>query len=71
MAIDREQALEIAREDAERYYRDLSAYRVEATFDGVNWHVDYELADETLEGGGPHYVIGGEDGEIVSRRLEQ
>jgi hypothetical protein len=69
--ISEEQAREIAAEDAAMAYRDLSIYRVSARLDGDHWYVDYELQDETLLGGGPHYVIAADSGEIVSRRYEQ
>jgi hypothetical protein len=65
------QAREIAETDARAAYRDLSIYRVSARLDESQWSVDYELSDETLLGGGPHYVIDAETGEIVSRRYEQ
>src|SRR5436305_90002 len=35
------------------------------------WHVDYELKDPRLKGGGPHYVIDRFNGAILSKRYEQ
>lgn len=66
-----DEALAIARRDAELVYRDLSGFRiiVEPRADG--WHVDYELQDSRHKGGGPHYVIDKTTGAIVSKRYEQ
>ena len=65
-----DEALKVARSDAENVYRDLSGYRISILFQDDGWHVDYELADPTLNGGGPHYVIDF-NGHIVSKRYEQ
>ena len=35
------------------------------------WHVDYELKDPRLKGGGPHYIIDPHTGAILSKRYEQ
>lgn len=69
--ISEDQARRIAAQEAARYYRDLDIYEVTARLvDGV-WHVDYELADPGMVGGGPHYRISAETGEILSYRYEQ
>ncbi len=34
------------------------------------WHIDYELKDARLKGGGPHYLIDATTGAIVSKRFE-
>jgi hypothetical protein len=65
------EARAIAAEDAAHAYRDLSGYDVLVRLEGDQWLVDYELRDESLLGGGPHYVIAASTGEIVSRRYEQ
>ena len=52
-------------------YGDLSAYRIHLAPEHDGWHVDYELNDPRLEGGGPHYVIDAHTGAIVSKRYEQ
>lgn len=70
-SISRNQALQIARMDAEKAYRDLLKYRVDAKLEQDGWHVDYELKDSNANGGGPHYVIDPVDGKIVSKRYEQ
>lgn len=69
--IDKKMALEIAAEDAVKMYRDLSPYRIRAEYKDGNWRVDYELKDPSFVGGGPHYLISGETGNIVSYRYEQ
>jgi hypothetical protein len=66
-----EQALAIAQVDAARSYRDLSGYRICLVLEDDGWHIDYELKDPALTGGGPHYVIDADTGDIVSRRYEQ
>jgi hypothetical protein len=66
-----DEALRIARLDAERVYRDLSAYRVGVVLEQDGWHVDYELKDLHLQGGGPHYVIDPGSGQILARQYEQ
>lgn len=65
------QALGIAQADALRAYHDLSAYRIEVVLEADGWHVDYDLKDPRLKGGGPHYVIDANSGAIVSKRYEQ
>jgi hypothetical protein len=69
--ITSDQALRIARLDAERVYRDLSLYRASISLEPDGWHVDYELKDPSLQGGGPSYVIDPEDGEILTSQYEQ
>lgn len=70
-SITSDQALRIARQDAERVYRDLSPYRASVSLEQDGWHVDYELKDPHVQGGGPHYVIDSEDGAILARQYEQ
>ncbi len=65
------QVLAIAQTDAARRYRDLSPYRIQLVLEDDGWHVDYELKNPRLKGGGPHYIIDGHTGAIVSKRYEQ
>lgn len=70
--LTRESALSIAREDAERVYRNLDRFFVTATQSQDVWHVDYELEDgEFVCGGGPHYIIDSQTGEITWKRYDQ
>jgi hypothetical protein len=66
-----EEALEIARRDAKTAYGDLSMFRTTISQRDGAWLVDFELKDEKLHGGGPHYVIDARNGNIVSKRYEQ
>lgn len=66
-----DQALRIARTDAESAYRDLSIYRIAISLEKDGWLVDYELKAPRLQGGGPHYVIDATTGAILSKQYEQ
>jgi hypothetical protein len=66
-----EQALQIARLDAEAAYGDLDDFRITIAPQADGWHIDYELLDATREGGGPHYVIDARTGQILAKRYEQ
>jgi hypothetical protein len=66
-----DQVLAIAQRDAARVYRDLSPYRIQLVLEDDGWHVDYELKNPRLKGGGPHYVIDAHTGAIISKRYEQ
>ena len=61
----------IAQADAVKAYRDLSSYRIQLVLEADGWHIDYELKDPHLKGGGPHYVIDASTGAIVAKRYEQ
>jgi hypothetical protein len=65
------QALRIAQADAEQAYRDLSGYRIQLSLEDDGWHVDYELKNPRLHGGGPHYIIDAVNGTILQKRYEQ
>jgi hypothetical protein len=66
-----DQALAIAQTDAVQAYRDLSGYCIRVSLEGDGWHIDYELKDPRLKGGGPHYVIDSVVGTITSKTYEQ
>jgi hypothetical protein len=66
-----DQALAVAQADAVQVYRDLTGYRIQLTLEEDGWHVDYELKDPRLKGGGPHYVLDAVTGAIISKRYEQ
>jgi hypothetical protein len=57
MGLPSDKILHIARTDAEGAYRDLSGYRITLALEPDGWHVDYELMNQDLNGGGPHYII--------------
>ena len=71
MQVDKNQALNIARQDALIAYRNLDNYKVTIELQDGNFKVDYELKDKEAQGGGPHYIISGDTGEILSKRYEQ
>jgi hypothetical protein len=66
-----DEALKIARLEAERAYRDLAPYRISIALEADGWHVDYDLKDPHMNGGGPHYVIDPFIGTITTRKCEQ
>jgi hypothetical protein len=66
-----DEVLKIARLDAERAYRDLTPYRISMVLEKDGWHVDYQLKDPNLNGGGPHYVIDPSTGAILEKKYEQ
>lgn len=70
MKIDRTQAIEIARRDAQTAYRDLSPYDIVAIEKDGQWRVTFVLKDKESQGGGAQYVISG-DGTIVEKRYYQ
>lgn len=65
------EALKTAENDATKYYSDLSVYEIIIKEVGPNWVIDYELIDKESNGGGPHYIISSETGEIIEKRYEQ
>lgn len=69
--INREKAIQIAQENAAKFYSDLSVYNVEVKYDDDKWYVSYILKDTGMVGGGPHYVISAKTGEIDSFRFYQ
>jgi hypothetical protein len=70
-ALSSDQILKVARVDAEKAYRDLSPYRIQLVQEADGWHVDFELKDPRLNGGGPHYVIDAASGAILWKRYDQ
>jgi hypothetical protein len=69
--IPSDRALHIARLDAEHAYRDLSPFRIQLVLEDDGWHVDYELKDPLVNGGGPHYLIDSLSGQILWKKYEQ
>jgi hypothetical protein len=71
MRINKRKALDIAQDEARSAYRDLDPYEVTIELRDGNWKIDYELKDRQAQGGGPHYLISGDTGEVLSKRYEQ
>lgn len=63
--------LRIAHADAQAAYGDLSGFRITLLRCPDGWHVDYDLVAPLSAGGGPHYIINPNTGDIVMRRYEQ
>src|SRR5437763_17182857 len=66
-----DQALQIARLDAEKVYRDLFRFRIEIVLEAGGWHINYILKNPQMNGGGPHYIIDATSGAIVSKMYYQ
>jgi hypothetical protein len=66
-----DKALEVARLDAEKVYRDLDRYRIQITLEPDGWHVEYWLKNPRVQGGGPHYVIDVVTGAILWKTYYQ
>jgi hypothetical protein len=64
-------ALAIAEADALPVYVDLRPYRIEIWLDVDGWHVEYRIRKPRVAGGGPHYLIHAETGEILSKKYFQ
>lgn len=69
--ITSDQALCIARIDAESAYRDLSCHQVLIRLEEDGWHVDYSLKSKTANGGSPHYLIDPSTGKILWKTYQQ
>ena len=69
--IPADRALAVAQADASIAYRDLTPYRIQLVLEADGWHVDFELRDPLLKGGGPHYVIDAQTGQIMGKRYSQ
>jgi hypothetical protein len=69
--IPSDEALRVARLDAERMYRDLHLCRISIRLEADGWHVDFDFKDDTAQSGAPHYVIDASNGRVVWKRYEQ
>lgn len=70
-AISADEVMHIAHTDAVTAYRDLSGYRIRLALESDGWHVDFEIKDPRVKGGGPHYLIDAHSGSIIAKRYEQ
>jgi hypothetical protein len=69
-----DRALAIAHADAVRAYRDpMSHHRIAIHLEPAGWIVEYHFRGNGRfhTGGGPHYVISAETGEILSKKYYQ
>ncbi len=69
-----DQALAIAHADAALVYPNLlTRYRIEIRLESSGWVVEYHFrgTDRFHTGGGPHYLIQPETGEILSKTYYQ
>ena len=66
-----DEILRIAQRDAEGAYQDLSEFRITLVLKPDGWHVDYELTEPYVAGGGPHYVIDPATGRIIEKKYYQ
>ncbi len=69
--VSSDEALRVARLDAEKVYRDLSPYRVTIVLETDGWHVDYELKNPNVQGGGPQYLVDVATGAILKKKYSQ
>lgn len=63
--------LRIAREDAERVYKELDRFRITLYLEPDGWHVEYRLHKPLVAGGGPYYLIDPITGAILSKKYYQ
>ena len=66
-----DEVLRIAREDAERVYKDLARFRISLYLEPDGWHVEFRHGKPFVAGGGPFYVIDALTGAIVSKKYYQ
>jgi hypothetical protein len=66
-----DEILRIARQDAERVYKDLHRFRINLYLEPDGWHVEYHLAKPLVAGGGPYYLIDPINGAILSKKYYQ
>lgn len=70
-AVSRQQAISIAEADGLPVYGNLDDLTLEVTLMDDGWHVDYWVRKHRHAGGGPHYIINADTGQIVFKRYDQ
>ncbi len=68
------EALAICHADGLLAYERLHHYEIEIFLEKDGWHVNYEIRQRNgsrVVGGGPHYVIDANTGEILSKKYYQ
>jgi hypothetical protein len=67
-----DEILRIANADAVKAYGpNLADLSIKICLMDDGWHVDFEIVDEEINGGSPHYIICPETGEITWKTYEQ
>jgi hypothetical protein len=66
-----DEILGIAREDAERVYKDLTRFRIPIFLESDGWHIEYRLTERFIAGGGPNYLIDPDTESIQSKKYYQ
>jgi hypothetical protein len=66
-----DEVLRIANDDAARIYGDLANFKISIRLSLDGWHVNYDLVDADMQGGGPQYVIDAIEGTILSKKYYQ
>lgn len=69
--ISADEALSIVRPDAELAYGALNDYSISIQLQSDGWHIDFELPEPEVKGGGPHYVVDARSGVIAFKRYDQ
>jgi hypothetical protein len=69
--VTKDQAIAIARKDAEGFSRDLTPYEIHVREAKRVWHIDFELKKKGANGGPLHYRISKATGKIVWKQYEQ
>jgi hypothetical protein len=69
--VSRQQAIAIAEADALPVYGNLDDLTLEVALMDDGWHVDYWLRKPRWAGGGPHYIISAQTGEILWKKYYQ
>lgn len=67
----KDEAITVARQDAQRVYGDLAPYEMLVTEEKDAWRIDFELKDKIANGGGPHYRIEKATGKILWKEYQQ
>jgi hypothetical protein len=70
-AVSGSRAVTIAEADALPVYEDLSPYRIDVRLEDDGWHVEYRIKKPRVAGGGPHYIIDANSGQILSKKYYQ
>jgi hypothetical protein len=70
-AVSCDQALAIARHDAEQAHREFLDHRIEITLQSDGWHVEFRIDKPLVAGGGANYLVDATSGAILSKTYYQ